>query len=508
MTYDTAFPSAASRDVEQSELETWPHSIEAEQAFLGALLYENEIWHEVSGFLRADHFHDPVHGRIYDAAAGLIGRGALCDAVVLKLQFERDGGLSEIGGAKYLAFLLETACDDAAAVEYARLITATARRRCVIRIMQRGIESARDREGWDTSGPAAEPVIEGIESELFALSSENGDRGYIGFADALRQSTSMTAAAYQNKGLSGLSTGLKAMDQKLGGLHASDLIILAGRPSMGKTALAVNIAHAAARALKADRDAALERRQKAGAEAAAAPVPEAGIGFFSLEMSAEQLATRIVSERARVSSSAMRRGTLNPLEFEAVQDAAQELAELPLYIDETGGLDIATLCARARRMTRLHGLKLIVVDYLQLCTSRRHGRDSNRTQEVSEITSALKALAKELKIPVLALSQLSRQVENREDKKPQLSDLRESGSIEQDADVVLFVYREAYYKEREEPTPAGSAEHAIWTEEFRKVEHLAEIIVGKQRHGPIGTIRLGFDGRYTVFSDLEDRYEP
>ena len=501
-----SFPPELGRDDSEAELETWPHSIEAEQAFLGAVLFENAIWHDVSGFLRADHFYDPVHARIYEALSGLIGRNALADAIVLKLQFERDGGLKEIGGAAYLADLLEAASDDAAAIEYARLIEATARRRAVIKIMQRGMESARDREGWDTSGPGAELVIESIESELFALSSENGDREYMSFADALRQSTSMTAAAYQNRGLSGLSTGLKAMDQKLGGLHASDLIILAGRPSMGKTALAVNIAHAAARLLKADRDAALSAR-KADPDGEAEAVPPAGIGFFSLEMSAEQLATRIVSDRAKVSSSAMRRGTLTPAEFEAVQDAAQELAELPLYIDETGGLDVASLCARARRMTRMHGLKLIVVDYLQLCTSRRHGRDSNRTQEVSEITSALKSLAKELKIPVLALSQLSRQVEQREDKKPQLSDLRESGSIEQDADVVMFVYREAYYKEREEPAPAGSAEHAVWKEEFRKVEHLAEIIVGKQRHGPIGTIRLGFDGRYTAFSDLEDRYE-
>ena len=298
-------------------------------------------------------------------------------------------------------------------------------------------------------------------------------------------------AAHKRKGqLAGISTGLVDLDSKLGGLHKSDLLILAGRPSMGKTSLATNVAFNVARAYR-------RGTLSDGAEGA---VEGGAVGFFSLEMSAEQLATRVLSDASEIPSERVRKGDLTEEEFQRFAAAARELEACPLYIDDTPALPIAQLAARARRLKRTHGLDLIMVDYLQLV--RPGSAKDSRVNEVSEITQGLKAIAKELDVPVIALSQLSRQVESREDKRPQLADLRESGSIEQDADVVMFVFREEYYKEREKPGDHDLDAMASWQEEMEKLHGRAEVIIGKQRHGPIGTVELAFDGRFTRFSNL------
>lgn len=478
-------------DTIETELETAPHNLDAEQALLGALLYDNEIYHRVADWLKTEHFYDPVHGRIYETAADLIGKGSLADAVVLKTHFEQDDGLREIGGATYLAILIESAADSAAAPEYARIIYELALRRELIRL---GDEMSRT--AHTDNDMAARQMIERIEQQLFVLAEEGtSSKGFVSFKQALADAVDTAAAAYERDGgLSGISTGLQSLDRTLGGMHPSDLIILAGRPSMGKTALSTNIAFDVARNYQFEiQPDGTKKTTKGGV-----------VAFFSLEMSAEQLATRLIADYTGIPGFMIRQGTIDSTQYEEIRDAVLEIQSLPLFIDDTGGLPIAALAARARRMKRTHGLDLIVVDYLQLVTSSKAGE--GRVQEISDVTQNLKALAKELDVPVIALSQLSRQVENREDKKPQLSDLRESGSIEQDADVVLFVYREAYYKEREKPRE-DTPEYLAWEEEFRRIEKLAEVIIGKQRHGAIGTAKMAFDGARTKFSDLDTRYE-
>ena len=489
----TALQPFVEDDSDIAEADTAPHNLDAEQAFLGALLYDNEMYHRVADWLKPGHFYDPVHGRIYETAADLIGRGSLADAVVLKTQFDRDDGLREIGGTTYLAVLMEGAVTGNAAVEYAKIIYELALRRELIRI------------GNDLSNAAgadaevqARSLIQEIEQQLYNLAEEgSASRGFVSFKQALAESVETAAAAYERDGgLSGISSGLKALDEKLGGLHPSDLIILAGRPSMGKTALATNIAFDVARNYAYEELPDGSRKTTSGGV----------VGFYSLEMSAEQLATRLIADYTGIPGYMIRQGTIDATQYEEIRDACLEIQGLPLYIDDTGGLPISALAARARRLKRTHGLDLIVVDYLQLVTSSKARPGDSRVQEVSEVTQNLKALAKELGVPVIALSQLSRQVESRDDKKPQLSDLRESGSIEQDADVVLFVYREAYYKEREKPRE-DTPEYLAWEEEFRRIEKLAEVIIGKQRHGAIGTAKLAFDGARTKFSDLDTRFE-
>lgn len=478
-------------DTIEAELETAPHNLDAEQALLGALLYDNEIYHRVADWLKTEHFYDPVHGRIYETAADLIGKGSLADAVVLKTHFEQDDGLREIGGATYLAILIESAADSAAAPEYARIIYELALRRELIRL---GDEMSRT--AHTDNEMAARQMIERIEQQLFVLAEEgSSSKGFVSFKQALADAVDTAAAAYERDGgLSGISTGLQSLDRTLGGMHPSDLIILAGRPSMGKTALSTNIAFDVARNYQFEiQPDGTKKTTKGGV-----------VAFFSLEMSAEQLATRLIADYTGIPGFMIRQGTIDSTQYEEIRDAVLEIQSLPLFIDDTGGLPIAALAARARRLKRTHGLDLIVVDYLQLVTSSKAGE--GRVQEISDVTQNLKALAKELDVPVIALSQLSRQVENREDKKPQLSDLRESGSIEQDADVVLFVYREAYYKEREKPRE-DTPEYLAWEEEFRRIEKLAEVIIGKQRHGAIGTAKMAFDGARTKFSDLDTRYE-
>jgi replicative DNA helicase len=470
-----------------------PHNLEAEQSLLGAILFDNETYNRISSLLQDKHFYDPVHGRIFQACAELISAGELADGVTLKERFARDGGIKEIGGAVYLMKLMEAAAPlSAQAQSYADLIYDLALRRELIRVGSVISDLAEN----PPDDHDAKDIIEEAERTLFALAESGAaNSGFAPFSRALTTSIENAAAAYESKSdVSGLASNFEDLDRMLGGLHKSDLVILAGRPSMGKTALATNIAFNIARArLKHTRDGSPPDDPSKGGV----------VAFFSLEMSAEQLATRLLSDAAGIESDRIRRGKISKQEYERLADEAMNLQQLPLHIDETGAIGIAQLQARARRLQRTVGLDLIVVDYLQLVTSSSRKSDG-RVQEVSEITQGLKALAKDLKVPVLALSQLSRQVETRDDKRPQLSDLRESGSIEQDADVVLFVYRESYYLERAEPRE-GTDDHIAWMRNLDEVRNQAEVIIGKQRHGPIGKVKLFFDSRYTRFGNLSAR---
>jgi replicative DNA helicase len=476
--------------------QTMPCNIEAEQALLGCLLYDNAAYERLTDRLQARHFYEPFHQRLFAVMEEHIRRGQLAEPILLADRFRRDAAFEELGGLRYLADLVDRAPPAANAPDYARTIYDLALRRDLIRI-----------GGEITAGATADPdlsardQIEQAEQQLFTLAETGGPtQGFVTFADALHGAVEMAAEAFQRDGgLAGLSTGLIDLDRQLGGLHPSDLVILAGRPSMGKSALATNIAFSAAKAY------AWEPQPDGSKKTVSGGV----VAFFSLEMSAEQLAMRLLAEVSGVPSDKLRKGEIDQNDFARVRDAALEIQESPLYIDDTGGLSIAKLVARCRRLKRTVGLDLVVVDYLQLVVGSDLSANANRVQEVSQITQSLKALAKELSVPVLALAQLSRQVENREDKKPQLSDLRESGSIEQDADAVMFVYREEYYKSRAEPRE-GTPEHLAWQEEMDKVQGLAEVIIGKQRHGPIGTVKLHFNAELTKFGNLarDGRYDP
>jgi replicative DNA helicase len=482
---------------------TPPHNLEAEQALLGAILLNNRAYEQVSEFLRADHFAEPVHGRIYAACGKLIDRGQIANPVTLKTYFEQDGGLTEIGGSAYLAALANAVVSIINAVDYGKLVFDLHLRRSLIALGSDVVNTAYDAS---LDNPALDQIGQ-AEARLYELATTGqAEGGFADFRTVLIEAISQAEAAHKRQGkLSGVPTGLIDMDRKLGGLHGSDLIILAGRPSMGKTSLATNIAFNAARVYTEEVDALGNRRAADGAL----------VAFFSLEMSAEQLATRILAEQAEVASHKIRQGELENEEFDRLVVAAQDLHRLPLYIDDTPALSVSALRTRARRLKRQHGLGLIVIDYLQLLRGS-NATSENRVQEISEITRSLKALAKELAVPVIALSQLSRAVEQREDKRPQLADLRESGSIEQDADVVMFVFREQYYLERAEPgrRPEESEEkfnerHSKWQERCEEVWNTAEVIIAKQRHGPVGMVRLSFQGEYTKFGNLitEDHYQ-
>jgi replicative DNA helicase len=467
-----------------------PFSIEAEQAVLGAILFDNEVYYRISGFLKTEHFYDPVHGLIYRAIEKLIVGGRLASPVMLNTYLGDEPAFTEVGGEKYLASLARSVPSTVGAADYAKVVFDLATSRGLIRLGSDMVEKARATDLDDDP----QEQLAAAEAQLYAL-AETGKygSGFQTFETALKEAIELTNAAYQRGGgLAGISTGFRDLDAKLGGLHPSDLIILAGRPSMGKSALATNIAVNAARNYKPERQPDGTIKAKEGAV----------VGLFSLEMSDEQLAGRILSEYSRVPSDRIRRGDIDQSDFEKIYAAAGELNDLPLHIDDTGGLSIGQVAARARRLKRQHGLGLIVLDYLQLLQGSKKAGE-NRVQELTEITTGLKALAKELNVPIVALSQLSRQVEQREDKRPQLSDLRESGSIEQDADVVMFVYREEYYLARSEPKE-GTPEHLEWQDKMNEVEGKAEVILGKQRHGPIGTIKLAFEGQFTRFGDLAD----
>ena len=466
-----------------------PQNLEAEQALLGAILSNNEAADRVTQFLGPEHFSEAVHARIFEAATTLIRLGKLATPVTLKTHFENDQSLKEIGGPAYLARLAASATTIINADEYGRMIFELAQRRKLISLGTDVVNEAFEPDIEST----AKDLIEKTEAALYSL-AEKGQfgKGFQQFQGAMKKAIDMAAAAFQRDGhLSGISCGLTDIDEKMGGLQRSDLIILAGRPAMGKTALATNIAYHVAKNYKA------EYQPDGSVKVEDGTV----VAFFSLEMSSEQLATRIIAEQTAISSEEIRRGKISEDEFQRLVEVSRDLQGLPLYIDDTGGLSIAQLAARARRLKRQRGLGLIVVDYLQLLAGSARKASEGRVQEVTEITVGLKALAKELDVPIIALSQLSRQVEAREDKRPQLADLRESGSIEQDADVVLFVYREEYYLQRLEPQ-VGSSEHQAWQDKMDRAHGKAEVIIGKQRHGPTGTIDLQFEGRLTKFSNL------
>jgi len=465
-----------------------PHSIEAEQQLLGAILTNNDVYDRVASIIGPQHFYDPVHARIYDISAARIAKNNLASPVTLKAFMEDDEGLKELGGPAYLARLAGAAISAFAVRDYAQMIYDLAIRRDLIAL---GRDISAKAAHVDVASEPKEQIVE-AEQQLYQLAEQGQtDSGFQSFLRAVTDAVNVANAAYQREGgMAGVSTGLIDMDKKLGGLHRSDLLILAGRPSMGKTSLATNIAFNIAKTYK-------RGLLPDGGEGA---VDGGVVGFYSLEMSAEQLAARILSEASEVPSEQIRRGDMTEGEFRRFVDAAKSLEACPLYIDDTPALPISQLAARARRLKRTHGLDVLIVDYLQLV--RPASAKDSRVNEVSEITQGLKAIAKELDIPVIALSQLSRQVENREDKRPQLSDLRESGSIEQDADVVMFVFREEYYKEREKPGDHELEKMASWQDEMERLHGKAEVIIGKQRHGPIGTIELSFEGRITRFGNL------
>ncbi|WP_109464324.1 replicative DNA helicase [Albibacillus kandeliae] len=468
--------------------ETMPHSVEAEQQLLGAILTNNDVYDRVASIIGSKHFYDPVHARIFEIAAARIAKNQLASPVTLKTFMEDDEGLKELGGPAYLARLAGTAMSAFAVRDYAQMIYDLAIRR---ELIQLGRDISDKASRVDISSEPKEQIVE-AEQHLYRLSEQGQtESGFQSFLRAVTEAVNVANVAYQREGgLAGISTGLLDMDGKLGGLHKSDLLILAGRPSMGKTSLATNIAFNVAKAYK-------KGRMPDGTEGA---VQGGVVGFYSLEMSAEQLAGRILAEASEISSHKIRQGDMTEAEFRRFVEAAKALEACPLYIDDTPALPISQLAARARRLKRTHGLDLLIIDYLQLV--RGTGRSESRVNEISEITMGMKAIAKELNIPVIALSQLSRQVESRDDKRPQLSDLRESGSIEQDADVVMFVYRGEYYKEREKPGEENVEAMAKWIEDMERLHGKAEVIVGKQRHGPIGTIELAFEAQFTRFGNL------
>jgi replicative DNA helicase len=471
-----------------------PHNIEAEQALLGAILVNNEALYRVSDFLESRHFYEPIHQKIYELSSQLVRAGKVASPVTLKTFLPGDADIGGLTVSQYLARLAAEATTVINAQDYGRTIYDLSVRRALIVIGEDMVNEAYDA----AVDFAPTKQIEEAERRLYEV-AESGryEGGFQAFAQALTTAVDMAAKAYQRDGkLSGIATGLHDLDSKMGGLQPSDLIIIAGRPGMGKTALATNLAYNIAKAWQGE----------VRPDGHITTVNGGIVGFFSLEMSAEQLATRIIAERTGIPSSTIRRGGISEQDFEVIRDVSLELQNMKFFVDETGGLSIAQLAARARRLKRQRGLDLLVIDYIQLLQGSSRRGQENRVQEITEITTNLKALAKELAVPVIALSQLSRQVESRDDKRPQLSDLRESGSIEQDADVVLFVYREEYYLQNKEPRP-GTDEHAKWQIEMATVHGKAEVIIGKQRHGPTGTVQLQFDGSVTRFSDLapEDR---
>jgi replicative DNA helicase len=484
-TLRSVVPAAAA-----AEGDVLPHNIEAEQQLLGVILTNNEVYDRIASLVRAEHFFDPVHARIFEIAAARIQKNALASPVTLKAFLEDDPGLKELGGPAYLARLAGAAISAFAARDYAQMIYDLAVRRELIGL---GRDISARAAKVEVSSEPREQIIE-AEQRLYKLGEQGvAERGFQSFLKAVTDAVNVANAAYQRDGgLAGISTGLVDLDKKLGGLHPSDLLILAGRPSMGKTSLATNIAFNVAKAHK-------RGRLPDGSEGS---VEGGVVGFFSLEMSAEQLAARILSEASEVPSEQIRRGDMTEAEFRRFVEAAKALESCPLYIDDTPALPISQVAARARRLKRTHGLDVLMVDYLQLLKGSSRAGEGSRVQEVSEITQGLKAIAKELNIPVIALSQLSRAVESRDDKRPQLSDLRESGSIEQDADVVMFVFREEYYREREKPGDHDLEAMAKWQQIMEQVHGKAEVIIGKQRHGPIGTVELSFEGRFTRFGNL------
>ncbi len=455
-----------------------PNNIEAEQSVIGSILISNELFDEINMIISSKNFYDPMHQKIYAAMEKLIYSGMLANPITLKNYFDNEKDVINV--PDYLVKITKFSSSTRQTIEYSKLVYDLYVKRELIKLSENIIDTAK----LNDLDQNAQTIIENSEKSLFDLAEKGSfSSSLVKFDEAMKLTIEMASNAYKNdEGIVGVPTGLTDLDDRLGGLHKSDLVIIAGRPSMGKTALATNIAFNAAKKIQQDRK-------------------KSTIAFFSLEMSSEQLSTRILAEQARIKSNDIRRGRISEEEFDRFIETSKNIAELPLYIDETPAISIAALSNRARRIKRLYGLELVVIDYIQLmkASNFREGR----VQEISEITQGLKALAKELSVPVLALSQLSRAVEQRDDKKPQLADFRESGSIEQDADVVMFVYREAYYLERKEPRPA-TVDHAEWQAKMNEISNLAEIIIGKQRHGPTGNINLEFEAMFTKFKDIQN----
>jgi len=462
----------------QNELKELPNNIEAEQSVIGSILLSNEIFDDINILIRSNNFYDPMHQKIFSAIEKLIYSGTLANPITLKNYFENEK--DELNVPDYLVKITKFSTSSRQAIEYSKLIYDLFVKRELIKISENIIDTAKLND-LDHDGQS---IIENFEKSLFDLAEKGSfNSSIVKFDEAMKMTIEMASSAYKNEeGIVGVPSGLTDLDDRLGGMHKSDLLIIAGRPSMGKTALATNIAFNAAKKIQNDGR-------------------KSSIAFFSLEMSSEQLSTRILAEQSRIKSNDIRRGRISEEQFDKFIETSKNISELPLYIDETPAISIAALSNRARRIKRLYGLDMVVVDYIQLMKAANF--KEGRVQEISAITQGLKALAKELSVPVLALSQLSRAVEQRDDKKPQLSDLRESGSIEQDADVVMFVYREAYYLERKEPRPA-TVEHAEWQAKMSEVSNLAEILISKQRHGPTGNIMLEFEAMFTKFKDLQN----
>ena len=463
----------------KNNFEELPNNIEAEQSVIGTILVSNEIFDEINTIISNKNFYDPMHQKIFGAIENLIYKGMLANPITLKNYFENEK--DDLNVPDYLVKVTKFSTSSRQAIEYSRIIYDMFVRRELIKISEGTIDSAKLKD-LNISG---QNIIENSEKLLFDLAEKGSfNSSLVKFDEALKFTIEMATNAYKNEeGIVGVPTGLTGIDDRLGGLHKSDLIIIAGRPSMGKTALATNIAFNAASKL-----------QESGKKST--------VAFFSLEMSSEQLSTRILAEQSRIKSNDIRRGKISDEQFDKFIETSKNIAELPLYIDETPAISIAAVSNRARRIKRLFGLEMIVVDYIQLMRGPTNNAN-NRVQEISEITQGLKAIAKELSVPVLALSQLSRAVEQRDDHKPLLSDLRESGSIEQDADVVMFVYRAAYYLERKEPQ-AATVEHAEWQAKMSEIANLAQIIIAKQRHGPTGNVDLEFEGMFTKFRDIQN----
>ena len=483
------------RPADEKSFRLAPHNIEAEQALLGAILVNNEAFYRVSDFLTPDHFYEPVHRTIYEVAGKIIRAGKAATPITVKTYLP-DQLVAEMSMSQYLARLAAEATTVINAGDYGQTVYDLAIRRTLIQIGEEMTSTAYDADVEMT----APKQIEEAEKALFDLAEKGRyDGGFQGFSEALTEAIKMAGEAYQRDGrLSGIATGLVDLDRQMGGLQKSDLVIIAGRPGMAKTSLATTIGFHVASQWRGEVTPDGHRKTVDGGQ----------VGFFSLEMSSEQLATRILSGEAEISSADIRRGNIHESQFSRLVDVSNMLSTVPLYIDDTGGLSISQLAARARRLKRQKGLDLIIIDYVQLLSGSSRKASENRVQELTEITTTLKSLAKELEVPIIGLAQLSRAVEQRDDKHPQLADLRDSGSIEQDADVVLFIYREEYYLKNKEPKE-GTPEHLTWQGEMEKVHGRAEVIIGKQRHGPTGTVQLAFEAQYTRFSDLaRDSYLP
>jgi len=465
------------------------YNLNAEQALLGGILLNNEYLNRVNEFLLPEHFYEPIHQKIYAYILDTIQKtGIVANEITLKSFFSQNEQIKANGGLQYFNTLFASASGIIDLLDYGRLIFDLSSKRKLVNIGEEIVNQAY-KSGYVIS---AEQQIEQAEAKLFDLSihGQAKKQDFSSISNSLKETINKAQLAKQRDShISGISTGLLDLDNILGGLQSSDLIILAGRPSMGKTALGINIAINACKWLNP----VLEDKQQ-----------QKAVGFFSLEMSSEQLSTRILSMECSINSQKFRNGQLNQTEWEVIATRSGEISNLPFFIDETPALSIVAIRNRVRKMIRKQNLSLLVVDYLQLIKGSFTKADQGRVQEVSEITQGLKAIAKEFNVPVIALSQLSRAVEQREDKRPQLSDLRESGSIEQDADVVAFIYRQSYYVERERPGEDQVAKFEDWKNKMQQIAHKAEIIIAKQRNGPVGSVELFFDAEFTRFGNLQN----